>query len=159
MVPHLKNVSQSLILLLFFPFFPVSMARIKIFFGVCSMSMNSKTCTSYPSLSKYSARSASVTIAEKRSLRSPCFRIGFKTSFAICPLISCWQHGTDKITFACQPTALQAHNPSPCHRHAMSLPYPPDQHLRNPQCRLPGKSISHIHIFTQLITMSDNLCF
>ena len=46
-------------------------ARIKRFFGVCSISINSRICVSYPCSSKILARIPSVASAQKRSFKIP----------------------------------------------------------------------------------------
>ena len=76
-------------------------ARIRMFFGVCSMSMNSRSWTLYPKFSRNSPRSASVKSAEKRSFIIPYFKSGLNSSgtelLFSWLFISCWQQGTLKI--------------------------------------------------------------
>ena len=81
-------------------------ARINRFFGVCSISINSRICVSYPLLSSIWARSPSVKIAENRSFKIPYSKIGASVSFFICRFNSCWQHGTERITDAFHLTAF-----------------------------------------------------
>ena len=98
-------------------------ARIKIFLGECSISINSNKSVLYPQYSSTHPRIASVINAAVRSLMIPYLVSADNSSDRICLFNSCWQHGTDRCMSCSNRSHCRAHSQLPYHRHARSLPY------------------------------------